>query len=292
MHPAHKRLSPAVIRNKLGALRLVSTLGEFIKDPFDACVVRPAFLFWQRGKDLNGVRVLGALTVEAVDELFAAFETDVHPAAEPHASIVDFRLMTYTDLEAMNHFAETLLPRLPRFKEKVRRRLIVHGRGGLGIAVGGVRFQVPDLYPVRFVIAPEPHLEWLGVDPSDPILAWLDETLATHAGLDDFLRRLRSAFAAGHDTLAKSARALGLSARSLQRELARRGVSFRIARRDYRIDVARDLLTNATDLMTLEAVAQRAGFAAQRHLARAFSEALGVTPETYRRKHHPRLKGG
>jgi len=273
-------------------LRLASTLDQFIKDPFDAYVLRPAFLFWQRGKDLNGVRVLGALTVEAVDELFAAFETDVHPTAELHVSIVDFRLMTYTDLEAMNHFAETLVAHMPRFKEKVRRRLIVHGQGGLGIAVGGVRFQVPDLYPVRFVSAPEPHLGWLGLDPRDPILAWLDETSARHEGLDDFLRRLRGAFAVGHDTLAESARALGLSARSLQRQLAQRRVSFRIARRDYRVDVARDLLTNATDMMTLEAIAQRAGFAGQRHLARAFSEAVGATPGAYRRRHHPRLKGG
>ena len=78
-----------MVRNDLEVSRLASTLDEFIKDPFDAYVVRPAFLFWQRGKDLNGVRVFGALTVEAVDELFAAFETDFHPTAGPHVSIVD-----------------------------------------------------------------------------------------------------------------------------------------------------------------------------------------------------------
>lgn len=271
-------------------MRLASSLEAFIADPFDAYVVHPSFVFWQRGKDLNGCRICGALTIDAVDALFECFETDVHPEAEPHVSIVDFRGMTYTDLESMAHFARTLEPKMRRFQTRVMKRILVHGPGGLGIAVGGVRVHVPDLYPVRLVTEVEPHLEWLGVAKDDPILKWLAETVDSIGTMDELRRALRAAFNQGHETLEACAKHLGQSERSLQRRLAERGSSFRDERIAHRLELVRYLLANSPDTMTLEAIAQRAGFASQQHLTRAFSAHVGTTPAAYRAEHHPRFK--
>lgn len=268
---------------KMGMLSLAPSLQAFVADPFDRYVVRPAFLFWQRGKDLNGVRVHGELDEAAVDELFEAFEVDVHPRAEEHRSIVDFRATAYTDLPAMARFVERLKPRMPEFAKKVRRRVIAFPEGALGLAIAGVRFQVPDLYPVRLVSDLEANLEWLGVRTNDPVLEWLEATVRELS--DDVRRSLRVAFARGHATLEECARATGQSTRSLQRRLGERGSSFREERRRYQLDlVKRELERDRPDL-TLDGIAQRAGFRSPRHLATVFRAAFGTTPTAYRAAH-------
>lgn len=264
-------------------LSLVPSLETFVADPFDRYVVRPAFVFWQRGKDLNGVRVYGDLDEAAVDELFEGFEVDVHPRAGEHRSIVDFRATAYTDLPAMARFVERLKPRMPEFAKKVRRRVIAFPEGAFGLAIAGVRFQVPDLYPVRLVSDLESNLEWLGVDPSDPILGWLDEVVREAS--DDVRRALRAAFARGHATLEDSARATGQSTRSLQRRLGERGSSFREERRRYQLDIVKRELERDGPELPLEGIARRAGFASPRHLATVFRDAFGTTPSAYRAAH-------
>jgi AraC-like DNA-binding protein len=264
-------------------LSLAPSLEAFVSDPFDRYVVRPAFLFWQRGKDLNGVRVYGELDEAAVDELFEAFEVDVHPRAEEHRSIVDFRATAYTDLPAMARFVERLKPRMPDFAKKVRRRVIAFPEGALGLAIAGVRFQVPDLYPVRLVSDLEGNLEWLGVHTSDPILEWLEA--AVREVSDDVVRSLRVAFARGHGTLEECARATGQSTRSLQRRLGERGSSFREERRRYQLEIVRRDLERGGAELPLEGIAQRAGFRSPRHLATVFRSAFGTTPTAYRAAH-------
>lgn len=265
-----------------------SSLADFVADPFDRYVARPAFLFWQRGKDLNGVWIYGELDETAVDELFEAFEVDVHPRAEEHRSIVDFRGIAHTDLPAMARFVERLKPRMADFAKKVRRRIIAFPEGALGLAIAGVRFQVPDLYPIRLVSDLESNLPWLGVDPSDPILAWLDEVVREAS--DDVRRALRVAFAQGHATLEDCARMTGQSTRSLQRRLGERGSSFREERRRYQLELAKRELERDGPEVSLDGVAERAGFTSPKHLATVFREAFGTTPSAYRAAHRRRPK--
>lgn len=264
-------------------LRPATSLADFVQDPFDAYVSRPGFVFWQRGVDLNGVRICGVLTTDVVDELFEAFSVDVHPRAERHQSIVDFGAVTHTDLPTMAHFVKRLNARIDGFTAKVAGRLILHPPGELAIAIAGVRVLIPNNYPVRFGDALEPHLAWLGLREDDPILEWLSGTLATGTvatpPAPDLVRRVLEQRAEVR-TLVACARVLGLSSRALQRALQQAGTTFRELLATHRIRRAKTLLRGG---VKVAAVANQLSFSSPQHFSTAFRRATGSTPEAFRR---------
>lgn len=266
-----------------GVLRPATNLADFVQDPFDAYVSRPGFVFWQRGTDLNGVRISGVLTVDVVDELFEAFSVDVHPRAARHVSIVDFGGVSHTDLPTMAHFVKRLNARIRAFAAKVAARLILHPPGELAIAIAGVRVLVPDTYPVRFGDALEPHLEWLGVEPDDPILEWLTSDVATGAAttppVTQLVRRVLERRAEVR-TLVACARHLGVSSRALQRALQQSGTTFRELLTNHRVGRAKALLQGG---VKVTAVATQLGFSSPQHFSTAFRRATGTTPDAFRK---------
>lgn len=265
-------------------LRPATSLADFVRDPFDAYVSRPGFVFWQRGAHLNGVHVSGVLGTDVVDELFEAFSVDVHPRAEPHVSIVDFGGVTYTDLATMVHFVSRLNARIAEFAAKVRARLILHPPGELAIAIAGVRVLVPDLYPVRMANELAPHLAWLGIAVDDPILAWLESEVASGTAASPstiaLVRRVLEQRAEVR-TLTACARHLGVSSRALQRGLQQGGTTFRDELSAHRIRQAKALLQGG---VKVAAVATQLGFSSPQHFSTAFRRATGHTPDGFRRQ--------
>jgi AraC-like DNA-binding protein len=80
--------------------------------------------------------------------------------------------------------------------------------------------------------------------------------------------------------LADVARALGMSARTLQRRLDDDGVTFRQLVLDVKIEVAKELL--ADDGLTIAEVSTAVGFARVSAFSRAFSQRTGTSPSTFR----------
>ena len=84
-------------------------------------------------------------------------------------------------------------------------------------------------------------------------------------------------------SLAHAARALAMSTRSLQRQLAAAGTSLRLELERARFERARAQLV-ASDVK-LEALALELGFASPSHFASRFRRAVGETPSQYRARH-------
>ncbi|MBX3269840.1 MAG: AraC family transcriptional regulator [Sandaracinaceae bacterium] len=146
--------------------------------------------------------------------------------------------------------------------------------------------------PANGLVLPVAQLDvpFLSARPAlSPHLARLAQHLeADLAAVDDPVTRvsahLRHTLARdGPLPLHRTARALGTTSRTLQRELEARGRSYRELLEEVRRDVATTLLTEST--LKLEAVAERAGYADARSFRRACLRWFGVTPGEYRRQH-------
>ena len=123
---------------------------------------------------------------------------------------------------------------------------------------------------------------WLAVptEVAGPIEALAVELSTGHgqvfSALESFLEREPSA------DLERSAAALGLSVRSLQRELATRGATFLETRTRIRVRLAQGLLLR--DLSTkVNVVATDVGFGSTSQFHDAFKRATGMAPSEFRR---------
>jgi AraC-like DNA-binding protein len=97
------------------------------------------------------------------------------------------------------------------------------------------------------------------------------------------LARLRKLFSNEDVTsidIAFAARKLGCSRRSLQRELAQRGTSFRAELNRVRIERAKRELNTGASVTWL---AYELGFGSAQSFIRGFKQCTGVTPGTWRR---------
>lgn len=106
----------------------------------------------------------------------------------------------------------------------------------------------------------------------------------SHSGEDlaervrDHLGLFTDGFPAGREV----ATALGVSERTLRRQLDAEGTSFRLLLEEVRTYKAKQLLSNAT--LSVEGVARQLGYAEAASFIRAFQRWTGVTPAAYRRK--------
>lgn len=88
----------------------------------------------------------------------------------------------------------------------------------------------------------------------------------------------------GPVTVGRIAVRLGTSPRTLQRQLAQRGISLRALVVESRMEIARVLLCK-TDLDVQE-IAVRAGYSTSSSFARAFVRWSGVSPHAFRKEKH------
>jgi len=80
--------------------------------------------------------------------------------------------------------------------------------------------------------------------------------------------------------VADAAASIGISARSLQRRLADRGLSYSALLEQTRIDTARSLL--GEEHVKLQDIATELGYQHSTHFSRAFKRVCGVSPRIYR----------
>jgi AraC-like DNA-binding protein len=150
--------------------------------------------------------------------------------------------------------------------------------------------------PVRFA-APRNALEFAAGDLDEPLPAGNaelargnDEVLVRYlARLEDtrvaarVQRALLAALPDGAPRKSAIARALGLSARSLQRRLAAEGTSFSALLADARISLARTYVAEAR--LSVTEIAFVLGFADLSTFSRAFKRWTGLAPRQYAARH-------
>jgi AraC-like DNA-binding protein len=150
-----------------------------------------------------------------------------------------------------------------------------------GAPIDAIEFRRADLQQEKTAV--DTHLYKL-------LNAYAELLLGGEPDSDDLLECARAAtrdgFALGNADLDFVARRLRLSTRSLQRKIARRGLSFRAMRDDVRFTLAQELLRRRD--LSIGDIAMRLGYAEIAPFSRAFAKRFGASPRAVRRARLPR----
>jgi AraC-like DNA-binding protein len=253
---------------------------EFRRVPEGGFVFGEGWLYFCLDEHVYGFVLWGAPTTAGIRALVRVLELEL--ARPPHAAFVDVRALASISTPA---FSE-LLAYVARHSEELRRVVthvsIVRGDGLLGATVTGFLDIASSPFPAKYFATPAIALDELGVARAEEISVALDAARDHASGIPAVLRDL-AAYVECHltdATIERSARALAMSTRTLQRRLAEAGTSFVNELQNARVNVARRLLEETTDSLT--SIAANIGCASPQHFSSLFRKRVGITPTAFR----------
>jgi AraC-like DNA-binding protein len=255
-------------------------VSDFVTSPEDRYIAgRTWASFCVRG-GLSGILLWGTPDVGDVTQLLAAMPTEDSPVAQRRPRYFDARRLESVKDDALAAFARYFsnAERLAKILERVA---VVHGGGLSQMLVAGFMSVTSIPYEVSLFPDPVVALTWLGHRAPARLAAELDELQAHAVGATPLIRDLHAVLAADlrEVELAKVAKALGHSVRSLQRKLREEATSFQRELNACRVEAAKKLLVD-TD-QSVEAIAREVG-ATARHLGEVFRDHTGSTPRQWR----------
>ena len=233
-------------------------------------------LVWRPDPSLWMTVLWDAPTTVDIEEMVRLHDSAYH-TPDSFDSLVDFQRVTLVDPVAFQSLAAFAERRRGDFHRQILRQALVRPPGMIGALVTGFFESFGFTLPVRTFEERAPALAWLRPDDA----ARLDGELAARRSqvAAPELRRVRQVLAQHHDAgmdLERCAQLLGLSARTLQRQLGEASTSFRTELSRARVEAAKILLQAAD--CKLAAVALEVGFASSQGFAAA-SRADGRQPE-------------
>lgn len=145
--------------------------------------------------------------------------------------------------------------RVSELEARIRARVGVIPRGLTGFALAGISPAVGIADPVRVVTDARDGFRHLLPDGGDALCDEVTALIAQARGVSAPVLALRRLLAESYGAidLAAAARGVGLSTRSLQRELGSAGLSFRSEQADARFRAAEELLRSDDKLATVAA---------------------------------------
>lgn len=141
-------------------------------------------------------------------------------------------------------------------------------RNEIVLAPGALALTLPSADPQLFVVL-EQHARKL-----------IEERRNAPSVVDLARSRLHQLLQAGEPSRERLAEEMGLTSRTLHRKLQEAGTSYRELLDDLRRDRARELLREST--LSIQEVAQRAGFDETASFTRWFKQLTGATPSEFR----------
>lgn len=241
--------------------------------------------------ELWGCLYWGRFGSDDARRLVCALDAELHPDVPPHVGIADLRRFEGADAQAFELLATYLASRADELRARVRRQAVIRPESGIAAAVVAGFYEVrPPPYPARVFADLHEALRWLDVHDHLPALVELDRLHAQIAGVSPAVRALRDCLAACLQTASidATARALGMSTRTLQRQLRDAGTSFKRELVGARVRAAQAMLLD--DDAKLAAIASEAGFASPQHLSVTFRTATGETPSEWRARRRGRQR--
>ncbi|HTJ43765.1 MAG TPA: helix-turn-helix domain-containing protein [Kofleriaceae bacterium] len=191
-------------------------------------------------------------------------------------SLVDLGGVTVVDPLAFEAMAAFARRRRDGFERLIRKQALVRPPGMIGAMVTGFFESEGFSMPVRAFDDRASALAWLRPDHGLALAREVDARLAPVAPILIAVRaKLVETSAIG-----ACARALGVSVRTLQRQLRDAGTSFRAEVTRARLEVAMRLLQSPD--AKLAAIALEVGFATSQAFAAAFRAHTGETPSAWR----------
>lgn len=260
-------------------MRPAPSLAAFLRRPIGAFLRGRRFLCGFPTPSLQLLVGWGVITGEDGDELSALLRGQ-HRDLPRHASLTDLRAVTHVDASALAAMAAAMVDAMPVNRVITTRGAVVRPPGVSGMAVAGFWQVVDGGYPTEVFTEPVAALTWLG-HPAQraarDLAAW---TAAVDPSTSELADRVRAALGHGRiPTVGDLARRLGVSPRSLQRQLHRDGTSYRQEVEHARVRQAQELLREPG--RSIKDVAARVGMSATA-FATAFRRRTGLTPSAWR----------
>lgn len=261
-----------------------SSLDELARDPIGRYVAGDSFVHFCAQADFWGVVLWGRPDHREAMELGRSLVIGLSPPAEPHVTLFDASRLEGSDPAAFRA-AERYLDHFgPALERHVRRLALVRPRGMNGAVVAGAFEVLPRPFPTAVFGDAASACDWLGVDRGGAglVAALYAEVTGTprvvpalRAWLDEHLSGV---------SLEEAARALALSARSLQRKLGEAGTTFSEELAEARVRAARRMLADGEAPLT--AIAFDVGCASLQHFSALFRRRTSESPSAFRARHH------
>ncbi len=267
-------------------MKPAATLGGLAADPIDRYWIGESHLVWCRDAASCGSIHWGQPTTRDVTDLTRALELAEHPVlAAGFEVFMDCRGIEQVDWTPFGELLEYLRGRLPAWSTRIRRHAVVVPAGPSGALLAGMVPLLGVTYAMRFFDGTEPALAWLDWAARPEMVAAVAEAegLAQHArGVTPLVHRFRAWLdgALRRPTIEAASTALGLSPRSLQRELRAGGTSFTAEVQAARVRVACALLAQTDE--KVEVIAREVGCVSASQRSTIFRKVIGDTPARYR----------
>lgn len=256
----------------------------FEAEPVGSHVLGRRFVAWCAAEDLIGSIHWGVAEIQDMEALMEATAIIGHPGLAPkQCLLIDARAIERVDVAVMMQFVEVSRQHLPRWTKHIIRQAVIVPENLTGVLLAGSLPVLGPEHPFRFVPTAEAAFEYLQHPLAATAYAEMSAVANAAKASEQLGERLRAVLMADlvNATLSAAAAALGMSERSLQRELQTRGTSFSNELRRTRVAAAADMLRLEPEIK-VEVVAMRVGFSTGSQLASALRRELGVTPAALR----------
>jgi AraC-like DNA-binding protein len=251
-------------------------------DPVGRFVAGDRFVHFCGSPRLWGIILWGRPNEEVARALGRTLVLELGPSAEPHVSVVDASRLDGADVGAFRALEWYVRHNAAQLAERVTKLALVRPRGLSGAIVTGVFDVVVRPHPVQVFDEIAAALAWCEAEPS-----WAEVFQRLHAEatatppLVSALRALLDSDLSGV-TVARAARALSLSERSLQRKLTDAGTTFVAELGAARVRAAQRLLVDSDAPLTN--IALEVGCASLQHFSVLFRKHIGEAPSSWRRR--------
>ncbi len=241
------------------------------------------YLVWCADPTVGGMVFWGTPDERDVAELVRIFAVPMEPGRDPRYDLVtDGRRVDRISKVAFDPLSHAAVARLREQQHVLLKRHAVIAPGGLVGTIMAGFFPLFDLGEQhRIFREPEEAYRWLD---RPALCAEVDALVAAEVSGSQVVAELRR-WLTDHlldASVDAAARALGRSARTLQRELGEAGTRFRSELDLARVEMARLRLADSDD--KLESVARDVGCASLSSFSRLFRRVGGESPTDYRNR--------
>ncbi len=256
---------------------------EFKAAPVGRCIVGSSFAIWCQSPELQGSIIWGALEERSMQEMIAVGEFLRHPElGGPRRVLTDVSDLELADADVLFGFTAAARDRASAWSRGLERQVLIVPAGLSGMMIAGALPSAGAGHPLRIAHDLATALALVDHPAAAAAHAAAAGIAAATRGRPVLLSRVRAQLSRNLDTatIETSAAALGMSTRTLQRELHRLDTSFSDELRRMRIAAAEALLVH-TDLK-IDAIASRLGFGRASRLSAWLRRELAVTASELR----------
>lgn len=266
----------------MDAMQPCADLAAFSRDPIGKTIAGRSWLYFYFDATFCGFLVWGKPTQADLERLVKVLAVELGKPA--HVALVDARRVEGAEPRGFRVLERYVREHEEALGRAVEKLAIVRPDGLLGAVTAGFFGIAPQPYPVKLFDDRSAAVRWLGVRDATKALGELARAEEDAIGVDPLLRDVRAAIEDALDraTLARVAKTLGLSERTLQRKLESHDTTFQAEVNAARVRVAKRLLRE-TD-MKLGAIALEIGCASLASFSALFRRATGEAPSELRKK--------